>query len=440
MHYKFSFSRLLWPAIGLALLVWLMSVAYGFQYLVAADGAARLFYFRVATVPFAGAVVLLTWYAARASEPVLDLREASWWLGLSMMSISWVLSCYFESAWLAPLPWSAAAVTVPLLATVAYKRWGYRGANLAFISGALSIFIFLIGRIPHDGGGDMLQIIGFAADDLLRGSNPFKPYLTVSGKDVPFGYWPGVWLPYVPLIALGLDMRVLNLCAFGLLVLMFWKVAGGGERGAAVIAITLLPFMLSSQILQMVLFGHLWLYWLLVCATLVLIVERRYVPAAVLFGLCLASRPTVLFLAGPIVAFVWFRESFRVAACSGAIALVVVLVLNAPFALIYGQDFLANSYGGLARIKQELTHFSLTGLLQAAGLDAWGRPMQVLVALGSFALVALKRSLPASQFIMFCGLTYVWQVLFATYATRYIYFPGFLLIALGLTVAFADKE
>lgn len=425
---------------GFASLVWLMSVAYGFQYLVMADKEAHFTYFRIATLPYALIVILLTRFALGRPALSLEIERSPAWLGVLMMSCSWVLACFFYSAMLAPLPWFAAASAVPLLALLARWKSGERAAVAAFLIGALAMFVYLIARIPHDvGGGDMLQIIDFAARDLLNGKNPFQPYLTVSGKEVPFGYWPGIWLPYVPLVALGVDMRVLNLCLFGLLLLLFWKATGGGERGARILSIVLLPFLLSSQILQMIISGHLWLYWLLVSAALWFVTGKRYHAAAVLLGLCLATRPTVLFVAGPVFAYVWSRESLGLSLRCGVIALGVALALNAPFYFIYGDDFVRNSYGVLAKISHDLTHFSLLGILQAVGLWSLGKPIQVVIALAAMGLIMFRRSLTPAQFVTLAGLIYIWEVLFASYATRYTYFGGFLLVALGLSMAYAEK-
>ena len=430
-----AIERFPWSAAALACLVWLMSLAYGFQYFVMDDRAAHLAYFRLATVPFVLLVIALTFLALSPARFSLDPDRWPAWLGPLMMSVSWVLSVYFHSSFIAPLPWVLVALLPPCVAAVSHRFWGDRGSLYVFLLAALALFLVLIANIPHDGRGDMLEIIGFAATDLLRGETPFRPYLTVSGKEVPFGYWPLIWLPYVPLVAMGLDLRVLNVLGFLLIALFFLRAAGGGQGGARILGVTLFPFMLSPPIVQMVSSGHLWLYWLLVCLMLWLLVRGRYLAAAVALGLCLASRPTVLFLAAPVLGYVWSRAGWRVALTGGGLALGVFALLNLPFYLIYGEDFIRNSFGALVGFGQVLTHFSITGILQGAGFPAGGRLGQVLVALLALAVVVRTASLSPGQFVVLVGLTYVWEVLFASYATRYLYFPGFFLIALGVTIA-----
>ena len=429
--------QLLVAALSLAGLVWLMSLAYGFQHLVAGDSAKHTAYFRIATVLFAGLVAYLTWFAAtRAPYEGTEAVRPPWWLGLAMMTASFGLTCFFYSPMLAPMGWMPPVAAVPLIALVVHRRWGYRGANAVFLLAIGVLFVYVISRFPHDSAGDMLQIIDFASNDLLRGENPYRHYFTSAKRDVPFVYWPVLWLPYVPLIAAGVDLRVLNLLVFVLLTLLFFRVAGGGERGAEALALVVLPFLLSSQVFQMVVWGHSWVYWLLVTALLVLLVRRQFLAAAVVFGLCLATRPTALFLAGPIVAFLWSREGVGWVLRGGAVSAAVVVAIHVPFVVAFGDGFVNNTYSILLGVNQELKHFSLLAFLKDAGLGALGNLVQVVITLALMYVIVRKRSLAPDQFVMLAGLAYFWMILFAPYATRYVYFPAYLLVALGLLISY----
>lgn len=121
----------------------------------------------------------------------------------------------------------------------------------------------------------------------------------------------------------------------------------------------------------------------------------------------------------------------------GAVTLAVTLAFNLPFAFVYGNVFWDNSYGRLVGAGQELVHISLAGYFKDAGLDFVNKPLQIVIMLGSMAIVILRRNLPVQQIIMLAGLTYVWMILFNSYATRYVYFAGFLLIDLGLVLLLA---
>lgn len=426
-------KNIAWSGVGLGILVWFMSLAYGFQYLF--SGSQHTVYFRIATVPFTAVVLFLTWQAvARVSSERLEFT-APWWLGLVMMSVSFALACFFYSSQLAPLPWTLIAVTLPVVAYANHLRWGYRGANAAFLIGAILLFIYLAARVPHTAEGDMLQIIEFAAKDLLAGENPYQSYLTSSGKEVPFGYWPGNFLPYVPLVALGLDMRILNLICLGLMILLFLHAAKHNPETSNILSISLYPFILSSPIWQMVLHGHLWLFWLLICATFVFLVDGRLVWVGLAFGLCLVSRPTTLFLAGPVAVYIWQRHGSAWLLKTAGISIAVVVLINFPFWLIYGDNFRINSYGRLVGFSQQLTHFSLSGYLQGAGVLWLAKPIQVIITLAAMVLILMKKAMTKSDFVFTSGILFVWLIMFNTYATRYVYFEGFFLIALSLVLA-----
>ena len=148
----------------------------------------------------------------------------------------------------------------------------------------------------------------------------------------------------------------------------------------------------------------------------------------------------MLFIAAPLFGWVWARVGWRMALAGGGIALAVLVLCKLPFYLIYGEAFVRNSYGALVGFGQVLTHFSLTGILQGFGLGGVGKLGQVLVALAAFAVVLRHRVLAPDRFVVLVGLCYVWEVLFASYATRYLYFPGFFLIALGLVMAAAEAR
>jgi hypothetical protein len=291
--------------------------------------------------------------------------------------------------------------------------------------GATSIYIYLLTKFPHDDpAADMLQIIGFGSQDFLAGKNPYQPYLTSSGKEVPFGYWPGIWLPYAMFVALGIDMRVLNLLSLALLVLLFELAPKDRLRAPEITALTFYPFILSSPIWQMMLSGHLWLFWLLVCGTMLLIVGERLRSAALMFGFALACRPTALWLVGPIAAYVSTRYGLARTVKTAAISIAVAACVNLAVGLWYGQAFWDYSYARIVGFAQKLVHFSVAGYLHDLGVLWLSKPIQALIILGAMAFIWAHKRMSPAGLSLFSGITYIWVVLFNTYATRYVYFPG----------------
>jgi len=141
-----------------------------------------------------------------------------------------------------------------------------------------------------------------------------------------------------------------------------------------------------------------------------------------------------LFMVVPLAVYIWSRYGAGRTMHMAAVTLAVTLAFNLPFAIVYGKVFWDNSYGVLGRVSQELVHFSLAGYFKDAGLDFMNKPLQVVIMLASMTIVILRKNMPVQHIIMLAGLTYIWMVLFNSYATRYVYFTGFLLIDLGLVL------
>lgn len=431
-----------WIALAAAALILLIGVAYGFQYVAGQEGLIR--YFRLFTVPFAAVTGVLTWFTIRGGPAVVGDPRASFHVGFALMAFSFFLTCYLNSRFLGPYPWWLLAFGVPALGYFAYKKLGPRGSNITFVVGFLTLSGYLIAHLPNESGGDMLQIIEFASRDFVAGSSPYRPYLTVSGKEVPFAYWPGVWLPYSPFVALGLDMRLLNLVAAVGLLLLFEKATKDSGHASLIAALTVYPFVLSPSVMKMMIIGHLWLYWLAGTAAALLLARGRLLAAAILLGFCLASRPTALFIIVPLAAYIWSRYGLRRTLGLGAVTLGVTLAFNLPFALAYGQAFWENSYGVLGGVSQKLVHFSLAGYFKDAGMDFMNKPIQMGIMVASMAVVVFAKKLPVQRIVMLAGLTYVWMILLNSYATRYVYFEGFLVLEMGLALllaqAYVDRD
>jgi hypothetical protein len=68
------------------------------------------------------------------------------------------------------------------------------------------------------------------------------------------------------------------------------------------------------------------------------------------------------------------------------------------------------------------------------------KPIQVLILILAMGVVFVKKRLPSDKFIMLAGVTYIWMILFNSYATRYVYFTGFFLVALGLTMFYSRMD
>jgi hypothetical protein len=426
-----------WAALGLFGLIIIMSLAYGFQYLF--PGAKLVQYYRLASLPFFLILVGLSWYSVRGWSALTSFSWPSL-LGFLLMSISFTLTAFFQSEALRPIPWPLVAGSVLGISGFCQFKWGTRSSTIAFLCCALVVYIFLITRIPVvTGAANMLETVELAARSFMSGETPYRHFDT-SGGPVNLGYLPGLWLPYLPLIKLGLDMRILNLLVLVLLVVLFERNVPDDARAHA-LSVTLYPFLLSSPLALMVINGHVWPYWLFLLVTMLFLMKARFLPAAIFFGLCLASRQPALFLAGPLAAYMYRATGLKPTLMYVAVAAIVYLAIVLPFAIWTGTEFWTYNYFALAGASPpDQPHLSATNIL---GLWDWAgstlKYWQAFIVIASMAVILMRTKLDPVWFVFIAGVTYCWLVFFNSYAVRYVYFPGFFLIALALSTHFAMR-
>jgi len=424
-----------WAALGLFGLIVIMSLAYGFQYLF--PGVRLVQYYRLVSLPFFLILIGLSWYGVRGWSA---LTSFSWppVLGFLLMTIAFTLTAFFQSEALRPIPWPLVAGSVVGISAYCQFKWGTRGSTIAFLCGAMVVYIFLITRIPHvSGAANMLETIELASREFMSGETPYRHFDT-SGGPVALGYLPGLWLPYLPLIKLGLDMRIFNLIALLLIILLFEKSLPKATR-ADTLSLTLYPFVLSSTLALMVVHGHVWPYWLFLLATTLFLMNARFLLAAIFFGLCLASRQPALFLAGPLAAYMYRETGLKATLMYAAVAAVIYLSIVLPFAIWTGKEFWVYNYLALAGAgAPDQPHLSATNILGVWGLGgSLLKYWQVLITIGAMAVILIRTKLDPIWFVFVAGVTYCGLVFFNSYAVRYVYFPGFFLIAIALSKHFA---
>jgi hypothetical protein len=419
-----------WAAAGLVGLVLIISLTYGFQYHFTGPRLAP--YFTVATIPFAALLVALAWQGVRwrATRPLSITRPGV--IGLVLMSVSFALTAFFLSSSLAPAHWWLVAAAAIAIGSYCHSRWGARGSTFAFLLCALVLYGFMIQRTPYTAGGNMLEIVEAASREFLAGKDPYHFYDAIAG-DAPFGYLPGLWLPYALLIHLGIDVRMFNMVALVLIILMFETNLPSSSR-AEVLSLTLYPFVVSSPLAIMVLFGHVWPYWICVCALAFLLIKERFLLAAAVFGLALAARQPALFLVGPLAAFLYRSVGAKATLKYAAVSIVVFLGLVLPFAAWSGRQFWSFTYFGLASFGTSQPHLSAENFLNLAGLSQVRSYLQAATAICATIWIGLQpRSSPA-WFVFASGVVYALLVFLNAYAVRYVYFPGFLLMSAGLSI------
>jgi hypothetical protein len=416
------------PLIALYCLPLIVSLSYGFQYRFSNTGLES--YFRFWSLLFLLPLAGLTYFAIKSRDTINETIPA--WLGVALSSLSLAMTAYFFLSKVASTPVWLSYVVISTLLSFGLARWNAR-AGIFFISAAgLILNIILVLKVPHTSGANMLEIIEAAAQDFIGGNNPYHLYAGIA--DTSFGYLPGLWLPYALFVFLGLDTRLFNIIA---IVLIAWLFERGlridPEKRAVILGATLYPFLLSPPVSQMLVHGHVWPYWLLLSIMAVLLVKERYLVAAIMFGLALASRQPALWIVPPLFGYLASRLGWMATLRLALIALATYAALVLPFALSKGAEFWRVTYLGVADFGTLQPHISAVVWLSSIGLGDLRKPAQVVALLAAmFWLYRRKADLPA--FLLVTGIAYIWAVYFNNYAVRYVYFPGLLLLTAGMAM------
>ena len=416
------------PIIALYCIPLIISLCYGFQYLFAKTGLES--YFRVWSLLLLLPLTGLTYFAIKSRATVSESVPA--WLGVALCNLSLAMTAYFFLGKITSTPVWLGYVAISMLFSFGLARWNAR-AGIYFIGAAgLILNLILISKIPHTDGANMLEIIEAAARNFISGNNPYHLYAGIA--ETPFGYPPGLWLPYALLVYVGLDTRVFNVIAVVLIALLFERgLRVDPAKRVAILGATLYPFLLSPPVSVMLVHGHVWSYWLLLLIMATLLVQERYFVAAIVFGLVLASRQPALWIVLPLCGYLASRLGWMATLRLALIAVATYATLVMPFAFSKGAEFWRVMYLGIADISTIQPHISASVWLSPAGLDAVLKPAQAAVLLAAMFWL-YRRKADLSAFLLVTGIAYIWAVYFNNYAVRYVYFPGFFLLMAGMVM------
>ena len=283
-----------------------------------------------------------------------------------------------------------AAATGRPTGTSAAARWT---VFVALAAAGIGYRLSAIARTPLDPvQADMLPLISAASQKLLHGGNPYR----LTDPSLPSGAWsaymplwfPALWLPYVPAVWAGIDLRLVGLLAVlltaALLGVVRWSPPGGSDGAADGPLIAWLRLasagglLLAPAAVWFGAIGHTQTYWLFLTALLWGLSRRAWALAGLCLGLSVMSRHTVLPLLPVLALYAWrgLRPSER--RPLAIIAAAVVLALALPFGFpglwqfVIGSPLEYMKYGdlGWAGPRWWVTHtFGISAFLYPLGLS-----------------------------------------------------------------------
>lgn len=130
---------------------------------------------------------------------------------------------------------AAASAAGAVLCFAISLRFAFKGRYLSYavLLAMLAIQLLSIRSFPlHEARSDMMLLIEAAGERFLSGSSPYSSY--VINDTVMLTYLPGLWLPYLPSILLGLDVRFTNVACLTAAFLVFHRTCrrSGLDRNA----------------------------------------------------------------------------------------------------------------------------------------------------------------------------------------------------------------
>ena len=292
---------------------------------------------------------------------------------------------------------------------------------------------------------DMIPLIHNGALAFLDGLNPYRIYYC--DHDLPLTYLPLLWLSYLPVVAAGLEPRIMSviLCAASTVLIYQWKGRRRGDDGLFLYIAAVWFF--QAEVIWVAVFTESPPYWLFAFLLLWAVVRRRKGAAALALGLMLATRHFALLFAPFAVVWLLLREGgdrarpldagslvYPAASVAVACLLIAPFVVGSPLAFFFGTFHWLTSFGPTHRGWWDVA-VSLSPLFYSAHLEKMLLPLQgaiyAAVFLGFLAAAARKRfSGPwvRRNVWVFAAAAYVIFLVFNSLVWRYLHLMGLALV------------
>jgi hypothetical protein len=185
---------------------------------------------------------------------------------------------------------------------------------------------------------DMLIVIREATRRFLNGQMPYGTYRSYDTSwEMVMPYGPALWGPFIIPQLLRLDFRVISI--IGELFVPIWcgaaatAEAAGGRMTTAIAWLALLAaLVLALDVQRFTLIAHTPVYWPLFLPLAVMVRQRRWTPAAILLGLLVAARQTMVSMIPVFLIAVWLTDRRHILKVAAVLTLTIA-VMFLPFAV-----------------------------------------------------------------------------------------------------------
>ena len=379
----------------------------------------------------------LRWTWRGTGEPTVDGPA---WLkaGLCALWIAWL--AFLTAGGPDMSPWIVAVLGAALLASLATPFAPPSLLRLAAVAAAATTLLgalLILGRPFAENPGDMMALVDRGVDRFLAGEFPYRDLriqgmaeLEYSARPMP--YPPALWLSYVPLAAVGLDLRWLSVLAVaGIGYLLH---ASAVRAGRDDLADWILPPLLLAPIFVL---RYPWIqtpiHWLLLAGAGFCLIRgagARWV--GLVCGLALGMRETTLILLPLVAVHFWKlgrRPFVEFAASTGT----VVLAVYVPFLVIDSAAFSSSLlYNALyvTQLERPLNHIGAGPWLANLFGPRIVLLLQTAVCLAFYTLT-WRHPANATRLVGSMGLVYFSFMYLNPLVHEYYYLPALLLMALA---------
>lgn len=228
--------------------------------------------------------------------------------------------------------------------------------------------------LPHDAQrADMLIVVQEGIREFLRGNNPYTIYHVPWPATLPYG--PMLWGPYIVPVALHADVRLVTI--IGLLFVPVLcagaatAAARSGRWGAMLGWILLLATIAANPDLRrFASIGHTPAYWPLLALLVPLVAAQRWYAAAVVTGLLIVARTTMIALAPVFAIAVWWHAPRQFPAAVALLLTAAVFPLI-PFAVWDWRALWYALYGSYQTVMKDFVWTSTTWVQHTIGTTGW---------------------------------------------------------------------
>lgn len=279
---------------------------------------------------------------------------------------------------------------------------------------------------------DQIYAVEVAAQRMVEGINPYRDAWGYGDVDnLYIMYFPAMWLPFVPLKAIGLDIRWLNLLTQVGVLLALWSIVRRRERTFDAFLLAVL-FMLPDTIFSVV-YRQVSPYWLVLVLFLLFAWRGRLVWAGLMVSLMVAMRLPALVVLWFYLFYLWKSRGFLAAFLQGLASLILIALTFLPFLnigfdqLYYAMFGQVLEHSGNMDWQLALTYLGLSGVFKLAGLEPYLKYLQVALLLLVGAVYFFAASSSFRTFLKWLLLTNVAFLWISPYIYIYYWFPMLLL-------------